>query len=399
MSPIFRRLILLLFFLLSLAILSFAIHSLTEGNTLGGDYLIFHLAGNAALEGKNPYSDAVAQQVQLQFHKQLAGPLDDQVGFAYPPFALFILLPLLKLPFAWASAVWMAFLILAVFFLLFSAYPKSPGWVVLSLFFLYPFDFGIILGNFNVLITAVLVWLYARMTTAERNRPSLQFLGGVMLAWTMIKPQFSWLFAVFLLLAALRRREWSFLISFSISLVALFAGSFLLVPNWPGLWLERLQKYSIYNQTWLDIIFFLRQFLSPSVAQATGIFLLGMLVLLGIWLYRRWQQDKLPSILLWAWCGLAVFLAHPRGKSYEHLVFLIPLLTWLLGRPSRKLLPPLIFWGGSILLSWACFALQRISFIPPAVAEAPFFILPLWMIWLLRAPQLEFSAASSKNPV
>ena len=399
MSPIIRRLIVLLLFLLSLAILSYAIHSLTVGNTLGGDFLVFHLAGNAALKGDNPYSNEVARQVQLQFHKQLAGPLEDQVGFAYPPYALFILLPLLHLPFAWASAIWMAFLILSVFFLLFSAYPRAPRWVVFSLFLLYPFDFGIILGNFNVLVAAVLVWLYARMTSAEPDRPSLQILGGLMLAWTLIKPQFSWLFAAFLLLAALKRREWPFIISFSISLAAFITSSYLLVPNWPGLWLERLQKYSIYNQTWLDIIFFLRQFLSPAAAQAAGIILLFVLLLVGIQLYRRWKQDKLQNLLLWAWCGLTVFLAHPRGKSYEHLVFLIPLLTWLLERKSRWHIPPLIFWGGSILLSWACFVLQRLPSVPPAVAEAHFLILPPWMLWLLHAPQSEFSSASPENPV
>src|ERR1035437_7176748 len=83
----------LLFFLL-LGLLTFTLHALTENNNLGSDYYIYYVAGRALfIDHQNPYSDQVAQQVQMAVHKHLAGPNEDQLGFAYPPYALLPSLP------------------------------------------------------------------------------------------------------------------------------------------------------------------------------------------------------------------------------------------------------------------------------------------------------------------
>jgi hypothetical protein len=399
MSFTLRTLLLILIFILSVAILSVAIHSMMVGNTLGGDYYISYLGGRAALQGEDPYSDSIAIQVQLAMHKQLAGPTEDQVGFAYIPFVIFPLLPILWLPFDWSQAIWMAFTILACFFFLVAACPGRPRPVIFTLLFLYPFAFGVILGNYSIIITAILVWLYTRFTRPQPNGGWMQIAGGLLMAWTFAKPQFGWLFCGFLLLLALRRHEVWFPASFGASLLLLLGGSFLLVPGWPALWLERLQKYTVYNQTWLDAEFFTREFLSPPAAKTASLVLLVALAILGIFLTRSWWRGRFPTLLLWGCCGLFVFLIHPRGKAYEQLVFLLPILTWLLLRPTRRTFPVFLFWGGSLVFSWVAFILQRIPGFPVAIAEAPLIVLPVWLLWMLSRPEGELPADPLQNPV
>lgn len=399
MSSTVRTLTVFLLFTLSLAVLSVGIHILTAGNTLGGDYYVSYLGGRAALNGEDPYSDAIAIQVQLAMHKKLAGPGEDQLAFANPPFALLPQLPILWLPFEWSQAVWMAFSILATFFMLISATPGRPRPVMFSLFVLYPFAFGIILGNYSILIFAILAWLFSRLSRPTMNVPGIQAFAGFLLAWSLVKPQFSWVFCGFLLILAWRRREKWLIISFVTSLMFFLGISFLLVPNWPTLWLERLQKYVVYNQTWLGLEFFTRQFLSPLAAQIMSWSFLTVLAVVGIFLGRAWWQRKQSLLLVWGWAGLFGFLAHPRGKSYEHLVFLLPVLSWLLLRASRRKMPVWIFWGGSVVLSWLAFFMQRSPDFPPAVAEAPLLVLPLWMLWIMRQPPQEIPAEPALNPV
>ena len=394
-----RWLLLLLLFSLSLGLLATAIHSLTAGNTLGGDYYVFYLAGRAALQGENPYSDEIAIQVQLAMHKRLMGPGEDQLAFANPPFALIPNLLLLGLPFEWSQAIWMAFSLLACFILLIAASPGRPRPVIFSLLFLYPFAFGLILGNYVILLFCILIWIYARLTRPTGNSQAVQMLAGVLLAWCLVKPQFSWVFCGLLILLAVRRKEWWLPGSFLAGLGIFAAASFLLVPGWPALWLERLQKYALYNQTWLDAEFFLQQFLLPAYSRPASLVLLAALALTGIFLIIAWWRGKLPSLLLWGWGGVFGFLAHPRGKSYEHLVFVLPLLTWVLLRPSKRPLPVILFWGGSLIFSWVAFFLQRNPATPPAIAEAPLVLLPLWLLWMLTRPAAELPADASQNPV
>lgn len=388
-----KRIFALIFLLsASMAALSFGIHRLTANNTLGGDYYICYLAGRAALSGENPYSDEIGIQVQLAMHKRLMGPQEDQLAFANPPFALLPQLPMIGLPFDWSQAVWMAFTLLAGMFLLLSASQDRPRLVILSLFVLYPYAFGVILGNHAVLIFPILAWMFSRMMQPAANSRLIQIIAGMMLAWCLAKPQFSLVFCLFLLLLALKRKERLFLVSFSLSILLYLAFSFILVPGWPALWLDRLQKYATYNQTWLISEFLFRQFLPAQSASVLSLVLLIIVAVCGLLVLQRWYRGRFSTLLVWGFCGLAAFLIHPRGKSYEHLVFLLPILSWLLLRPSRKLLPPIFFWGGSIVLSWLAFILQRDPSFPASAAEAPFALLAIWMLWMLTRPSGELPA-------
>jgi hypothetical protein len=373
-----------LLFILLLGMLTFALHALTENNNLGSDFYIYYVAGRALfIDHQNPYSDQVAQQVQMAVYKHLAGPIEDQLGFAYPPYALLPALPTFWLTFDWAQAFWISLNLLVLMSLIYLAFPQAPKWAAVSVLLVYPFSFALILGNFNVLVTAFLILAYS--TLAIKNRPlsrPLQVGLGILLAWSTVKPQFMWLFLVFLLIVAWRRRLWVLLASFAVTGVLLLGFSFAVMPAWPTAWYERLVKYTGYNETWLILTFFLKAVMSLQLATVITVLAGAVCAGLTAWLFYLWWKGKAPDLLIMAWCGFMIFLFHPRGKAYEHISFLLPVLLWIL--QSKK--PPrwaiLGFWFGSLVLSWLIFILSRQPGASPLISETPFLLFIVWMTWL-----------------
>jgi hypothetical protein len=383
-QPVRQILLLALVFLVVLALLSYGIHLLTQNNNLGSDYYIYYVAGHTLfIDHQNPYSDAVAAQVQLSVFKRLALPGEDQVGFAYPPYALLPALPTFWLPFDWGQAIWMALNLLALMSAIYLAFPKARKWAAVSFIFFFPVSFALILGNFNILVTSILILSYGILISNQNlARPTQVFL-GVLLAWATVKPQFAWLFIALLLLVAVRKRFWPFLISFTVGMLMLLTFSFIVMPGWPQAWFERLTKYQVYLQTWLILTFFLKSFLSLGIAEM--ITWIAAVASLGIsaWLYFQWWQGKLSDLVMVAWSGLLIFLFHPRGVSYEQITFLIPLLIWVC---IVKPLPHLavgIFWFGSLAASWVIFVVSRLPGAPNTVSEWTFFLYIAWFAWLI----------------
>ena len=374
----------ILFFLL-LGLLTYALHGLTENNNLGSDYYIYYLAGRALfINHQNPYSDQVAQQVQMAVYKHLAGPNEDQLGFAYPPYALLPALPTFWLSFEWAQAFWISLSLLALMSLIYLAFPQSPKWAAVSVLFIYPFSFALILGNFNVLVTAFLLLAYGILSNDRRLSRPLQAGVGVLLAWSTVKPQFMWLFLVFLLASAWRRRLWTLLASFAAASMLLLGFSFAVMPTWPVAWYDRLVEYTGYNQTWLILTFFLKEVMSLQVATMITSGAGVVCAALTAWLFYRWWKSEVPDLLMMAWCGFLIFLFHPRGKAYEHISFLLPILLWICQK--RKLPRPAwavwVFWFGSLAMSWLIFILSRQPGASPLLSETPFFLFVAWMAWL-----------------
>ena len=383
LSPFQTILIVIFLFGICLALLSVAIHSVTQNNTLSGDFCIFWYAGRAIIfNHQTPYTQQLNQQIQMSIMKRLATPQEDQLGFAYPPYALLATLPLFWFSFDWASPIWMAFNILALMSALMLAFPKASKWLLGSVFFLYPLTFGLILGNFAVLVAIILLIVYGILITRRGSSLPFQCIAGALMAWATIKPQISWLFILFFLIYAFRKRMFPFIVAFGVAMLALLAISFWMVPAWPQEWGQRLSDYSQYNHTWIVLIFYLKSFLSDamSIAISIPIFLLMLVetILLGL----RWWRGKLSDLYMLAWIGLVAYLVHPYSKSYDQIIILIPLILWICTQTSFRSFATWFFWVSSIVLSWLAFFTNTLFPNPLIILELPFFIYLAWVAWM-----------------
>ena len=324
--PFTRLILAVLVFSLLLGLFGVGIHQVTQKNKLGIDFYIYWLAGQAAfIDQTNPYSDLVAQQAQMGTLKRLARPDEDQIGFAYPLYGLFAILPVNWLSFEWAQSFWMAFNILAMLLALLAIFGSTSRWKPFLFLLPYPIFFGLLLGNFVVPISIIVLLFFGLLVQQRQRSQSLQIFLGLLLAWATAKPQFMWLFLAFLLLYALKERLWPLLISFTAGVLLLLAASFWLRPEWVGEWMERALKYTQYMQAWPTLLFFVRTLVPHSLAVQICAVVAALAAPLTVVLFHRWWQGQLDALLLLAWAGWIIFLLHPRDVSYEQLSFLMPL--------------------------------------------------------------------------
>jgi hypothetical protein len=210
---------------------------------------------------------------------------------------------------------------------------------------------------------------------------------GILLAWSTVKPQFMWLFLVFLLIVAWRRRLWTLLVSFTVTAVLLLGFSFAVMPAWPMAWYDRLVKYTGYNETWVMLTFFLKEVMSLQLATLITICAGVACAVLTAGLFYVWWLGRVPDLLMMAWCGFLIFMFHPRGKAYEHITFLLPILLWIL--QGKKLSRPAwaiwVFWFGSLVMSWLIFILSRQPGASPVLSEMPFLLFIVWAAWLFES--------------
>lgn len=342
--------------LLLFILLSFAFHSLLSANIPGADFFTFHLAGRAALlEGGNPYSPELTLQSQLGILGRPALPGEDQLAFAYPPYILLPLAPLIALPFDWAQAVWLAFNLTALVTAALLLFPRAPLWLGFSLLFFYPLAFGLLLGNFAIPIGILYLAFYALALRQEPPGVPAQALLGVALAWTTAKPQFVWLHLFFCLLLAFRLRLRPFLIAFLCGAAALFGLAFVLVPGWLTQWLGQVTAYAGYTSGGsTTLTTFLALLLPADWALGVTLFLLLIALAATAWLLRRWWRSEISTLFIIGWVGLVTFLFHLHPIAYDQFVFLIPFILWAAAsRPSRRVL---VWWLGALLFSWVAFS-------------------------------------------
>ena len=247
----------------------------------------------------------------------------------------------------------------------------------------YPFTFGIILGNFVNLLA--LIVLAATWHIIFKSRPAVktQVMLGMLLAWATIKPQFIWLFLILVLMAGFKNRYWPLLISFCASLDVFFGISFVLLPNWPVLWLERVGKYVDYMGHYPNLTLYLNQLRTPEDAQTLTIALIALLLGVTAWALFTWWQGRLTSLVLLAWLGIVTYLINPRTVSYTQIAFLIPLLLWAQGQQNQRNLPVILFYWGSMIFSWAIFIASRLVNLGPLAEEWRLVVGSVWMFWLL----------------
>jgi len=389
--------ILLIFVLVGLiAGLLLVVHSFLERLPVGADFYTFWLAARANfIENQNPYSSEVTLASQMGIYGRPAFEWEDQVAFAYPPYSLFLLIPLSRFSYPWAESVWLIANIILIITAVYLSFPRAPKWLPFTFLIFYPVAFGLILGNFVVTISAFLIFYYGFFVIRKNPAFWIQVMVGILLAWTTTKPQFMWLFLVFILLTAFRNKQRIFLISLASAWIILFLLSFLTVPGWLPVWIGRVQEYAGYVKSSPTFVNLVSLILPVKAATVTAV-LLGIAILfMTAWMVFKWFRKEQSDLHLFIWFGLATYMFHPHGISYEQLSILVPLLCWVASLSTPRFSTYAIFWFLPLILSWGFFAVSKWVF--PAADELPLLYYAGIYAWILLSKNSGIETAKESN--
>ena len=346
---------------------------------VGADFYVFWDASRAMfIEHQSPYSQSLTERFQMGIHGRLALPGEDPMPFNYPPYVLIPSLALMDIRFSWAQSIWMAFNILALTAVLLFSLPKAPRLIVLSAPLLYNFAFGILLGNYSVLMSAILlsavVWI-----SAQKDLPRWQqVFFGILLAWCTAKPQFVWAYGMALLLWALYQRLKWLLISFAACMLAFLAFSFIALPSWLIEWIGHLGTYMQYSADRRVLNDIALVFVPKSYALPFGLALVFLALLYLILKARKIKDLSLSDPRLLAALSLITYLLLPINLSYMQLILFIPILVWSQQSAARQAVK-IAAWGIIWVGSYAAFFLSLSNVYPDAVKVLPFFLFAVWL--------------------
>jgi hypothetical protein len=370
------------FFTLSTIIFTLLIHSILHQNPFGADFFTFWLAGRATfLEHTSPYSAEVTLQSQWGIYKRAALPGEDQLAFAYPPYSLLAVLPTIPFNFDWAQSIWLAINLLLILIALYSVFSSTSRWFSLAWLAYYPLVFGLILGNFAVMLSAAVLIIANRFRKSEPLTKPGQIITGIVLAWATIKPQFIWLYLIIFLFLAYSRRWKVLLISFVSSLVFFFAVSFVIIPGWLGQWLSRIFAYALYVRSQPVLITLLTSIFPSIMANVIAVVIFIICLAVTAALLSTVWHNQLDLLLLFAWCGFFTYLFHPHGLSYEQLIFVVPFSLFCVNIYRNQRVRAIILWLVGLTVSWVSFSVGK--FIgSEAGVQLPFLFYTIWLVVL-----------------
>lgn len=304
-----------------------AIHQRPRGN-LSDLYPRWLGARELLLHHRNPYADDIAVEIQKGYYGRALDPSrpddpKDQQGFAYPVYVVFLLAPLIGLPFHAVQIFfhWFLLAITAATVLLWLRVVRwRLTWLVIAtgvvlMLGSFPAVQGIKLQQLSLLVAALLAGAVASVSAGF-----LAF-GGVLVALATIKPQLAWPLVTWLLMWALS--DWQsrmrFLFGFGLTMGALLIGAEIILPGWLPMFVRAVHRYHGYTQNqgvmllpWEFSGFFValavfacasvlwKQRASPAVAQEFGraAALVMSLTVLIVPMYAPYNQVLLlPAIL------------------------------------------------------------------------------------------------------
>jgi hypothetical protein len=233
-----------------------AAHERPRGN-LSDLYPRWLGARELLLRGRNPYGDDVTIEIQKGYYGRAldAGrPNDpkDQQGFAYPVYVVFLLAPLIGLPFHGVQ-IFFHWLLLGLTGTSVWLWLRVLRWrlpflgvaicVVLTLG-CFPAVQGIKLQQLSLLVGALMAGAAACVASG------FCFSGGVLLALTTIKPQLAWPLVAWLLVWAVSdwRARRRLVVGFGLAMALLLGGAEIILPGWLRMFVEAMGKYHRYTQ-------------------------------------------------------------------------------------------------------------------------------------------------------
>jgi hypothetical protein len=201
----------------------------------------------AILQGRNPYSVAVAEQNQIATYGNTASALHrvNQYWFAYPIFATFPIMPLALLKFRMANelAFW-AFVALIVLSVKWCRGVWNSTTVLYAMLALstYPIIYALQSRQVTVLFFALLAAALGLL------RSGRLIAAAILVALALGKPQLGLAVALPLLIWSVA--DWNhrkrFVAALAVSSLALIGLGLVISPGWIPAWLDALREYSRY---------------------------------------------------------------------------------------------------------------------------------------------------------
>jgi hypothetical protein len=278
------------------------------------------------LHHRNPYSREITREIQVGYYgraldsSRSTDPRDEQ-GFAYPVYVAFLLAPTITFPFVKVAFgfKWLLIVVTASSVVL---WVKVLGWKP------DPFDWiamvALTLGSFPVLQALHLQQLTLIVGALLAGGSALLVAGhlfwaGVVLAIATVKPQLVLPVAAYLLVWAVSdwKRRRAFVFGFGGVLLALLAGSEILLPGWFGNFLTATAEYRRYTGglSLLDVL------LGPRLGEFTA--MLVLVSMLGaFWRFRNEEPGTTEFSVMLALALAITVVVIPMFALYNTFLLL-----------------------------------------------------------------------------
>ena len=293
------------------------------------------------LEGRDPYSDEVTLDIQKGMFGRSARADEDQQAFAYPLYVSLLVLPFSFFPYPQAQALWMSALILLtlgtviVMLQTLDWRLSLAGFTALSLWcvFFYPTARSLLLGQLSLVVLGLLA---LALWATQRGH---SVLAGFCLALSTVKPQMVFLAVPFLLLTALRRKDYRLVAAFLALVSMLLLVSFLVLPTWLHSFVAGLRRYQVYTSIYREgksPLGYLISYLVPSQV-ASWLTVLVSLALIGYLAYV-WTKavvavdDTSQAVFLTL---IVTVLVPAETGTTNQVLLLLPLIAWLFRERHR----------------------------------------------------------------
>jgi hypothetical protein len=323
------------------------------------------------LHHRNPYSREVTLEIQEGYYGRRLDPArpndpKDQQGFAYPVYVVFLLAPLVGIPFPALLIIFYWSLVLltaaSVWLWLRTLRWRLPIMAVASCMVLtlgsFPAVQGIKLQQLSLLVAALLAGSSACVASG------FLFCGGALLALATIKPQLAWPLVAWLLLWAVgdwrgRRR---LVLGFGLSMVLLLGGAEIILPGWWRMFAEAIGQYRHYTQSQSVLEVMLNEIFGSAasgVAGRLGGQILAATAVLAcvpvLWKLRRQAADASGFSCATGLVLALTVLVVPTYAPYNQVLLLPTILLLVRERAvflSRSRGRRLAYQAGALVVGW-----------------------------------------------
>ena len=336
-----------------------AAHDRPRGN-LSDLYPRWLGARELLLHRRNPYGEDIAKEIQQGYYGRVLDPdrpndPKDQQGFAYPVYVVFLLAPLIGLPFHPVQVFFHWLLIgitaLSVWLWLRALHWRLPAILIGACAALtlgsVPAVQGIKLQQLSLLVAGFIAG------SAACVAGGFLFMGGALLALATIKPQLAWPVAAWLMLWAMSdwRKRRGLVFGFASTLAVLLAGAEIILPGWWRMFAAAIQQYHRYtqNQSVLDQLVpwrFAGTILGVIATAGCGLFL---------WNSRREREDTLTFGRSAALVLALTVVIVPMYAPYNQILLLPAILVLARDRDffiARSRAARFVFLAAVFALTW-----------------------------------------------